>query len=250
MWWLHTVEQLVDQYKVILNGFFVKLAKVTLPQLDQSIQKLEYQGGIRVALGDGHQIDILVLDMAEGSASKGQYGRSNLRIGNDLDAKDVGEAGPTVIAKGAEDEVLALLIENEDTGDHAGQSPGGESSGIRLQISRAAVLSSVECRAAQMRWLRSSGKEAAHMEGRYSAAELRGGEGSTVHQVVDDFNRTSSNRPETRQRLAPTRSMTRVPVQAHLDRSCDKKCGFIVQQVISVPSAAIPTTPGFTRHWM
>jgi hypothetical protein len=72
--WLHTVEQLVDQHKVILDGFFVELAKISLAQLDQSVEKFEDQCGIGIALGDGHQINIFMLDMAEGGAPKSQDG--------------------------------------------------------------------------------------------------------------------------------------------------------------------------------
>lgn len=43
---------------------------------------------------------------------------SDLRIGDDLDAEDVCEAWTAVISKGAEDEILAFLIENEDSGEH------------------------------------------------------------------------------------------------------------------------------------
>ena len=53
-----------------------------------------------------------MLDMTEGSAAEGEDRGADLRVRDDLDAEDVGKARPAVIAKGAEDEVLALLIKD------------------------------------------------------------------------------------------------------------------------------------------
>ena len=114
----HTVQQFVNKDKVVLDSFLVELAKIAPTELDQPVEKLKDQGGIGVALGNGNQVDVLVLDMAEGGAAEGQDGRPDLGVGNDLDAEDVGEAGAAIVAKGAEDEVLALLVEDEDSGQH------------------------------------------------------------------------------------------------------------------------------------
>lgn len=59
--------------------------------------------------------------MAEGSTAEGQDRGPHLRVGDDLDTEDVGEARAAVGAEGAEDEVLSLLIEDEDAGDHDGR---------------------------------------------------------------------------------------------------------------------------------
>lgn len=115
------VEQLVDEDKVVLDGLLVELAEVAAAELDQAVEELEDEGGIGVALCDGDQVDVLVLDMAEGGAAQGQDGRAHLRVADDLDAEDIGEAGAAVVAKGAEDEVLALLVEDEDAGEHGGR---------------------------------------------------------------------------------------------------------------------------------
>jgi hypothetical protein len=58
--------------------------------------------------------------MAEGGRAERQDGRAHLGVGDDLDAEDVGEARAAVVAEGAEDEVLALLVEDEDAGEHGG----------------------------------------------------------------------------------------------------------------------------------
>ena len=58
--------------------------------------------------------------MAEGGGAEGEDGRAHLGIRNDLDAEDVGEARAAVVAEGAENEVLALLVEDEDAGEHGG----------------------------------------------------------------------------------------------------------------------------------
>ena len=41
-------------------------------------------------------------------------------VGDYLNAEDVGEAWSAVVAESAKDEVLALLIEYENTGEHLG----------------------------------------------------------------------------------------------------------------------------------
>lgn len=111
---MHTIEQLVNQYEVVLNGFFVEFPEVALAQHNQPVEELEDQGGIGIALGHGYQVDVLVLDMAEGRRAQGQDRRADLRIGDDLDAEDVGKARAAVATEGAKYEVLALLIEHKD----------------------------------------------------------------------------------------------------------------------------------------
>ncbi len=56
-----------------------------------------------------------MLHMAEGGATQRQDGRPHLRVGDDLDAEHVGQPRAAVVAEGAEDEVLALLVEYEDS---------------------------------------------------------------------------------------------------------------------------------------
>lgn len=60
------IQQLVDQHKVVFDSLLVEFAKISLPQAYQAVQELEDEGGIGIALGDGDQIYIFVLDMAEG----------------------------------------------------------------------------------------------------------------------------------------------------------------------------------------
>lgn len=55
-----------------------------------------------------------MFDMTEGRGAEGKDWGANLSVRDDLDAKDIGEAGPAIVTKGAEDEVLALLIEYEN----------------------------------------------------------------------------------------------------------------------------------------
>lgn len=57
-----------------------------------------------------------MLDMAKCGASEGKDGRSDLSVGDDLNSKDVGKTRTTVVSEGAEDKVLALLIEHKDAG--------------------------------------------------------------------------------------------------------------------------------------
>ena len=59
-----------------------------------------------------------MLDMAKGRRAESEDRRADLGIGDDLYAKYIGKAGSAIVAKGTEDEVLALLIEDQDTGEH------------------------------------------------------------------------------------------------------------------------------------
>ena len=61
-----------------------------------------------------------MLEVAEGRRAEREDGRADLCVRNDLDAEDVGEAGPAVRAEGAEDEIFSFLVEDEDAGDHSG----------------------------------------------------------------------------------------------------------------------------------
>lgn len=114
----HTIEQFINQHKVVLHGLFVKLSKVALPQRNKPVEELKDQRGIGIALRHGDQVDILVLDMAEGSRAQGKDRRADLRIGDDLDAEDVGKTRATIAAEGAENQVLALLIKDQDPREH------------------------------------------------------------------------------------------------------------------------------------
>lgn len=62
-----------------------------------------------------------MLHMTKRRASKRQDRAPNRRIADNLDAKDIREAWATVVAEGAEDEVFAFLVEDEDAGEHLGQ---------------------------------------------------------------------------------------------------------------------------------
>ena len=59
-----------------------------------------------------------MLDMAKGGRAESENRRADLGIGDDLYAKHIGKAGSAIVAKGAEDEVLAFLIEDQDAGEH------------------------------------------------------------------------------------------------------------------------------------
>lgn len=56
--------------------------------------------------------------MAESRTSERQDRRADLGVGDDLYTEDIGEAGAAVVPEGAEDEVLALLVEDEDSRQH------------------------------------------------------------------------------------------------------------------------------------
>lgn len=58
--------------------------------------------------------------MAESRGAQSQNRGSHLRVRDDLDAKDVGQTGAALSAEGAEDEVFAFLVEEENAGEHVG----------------------------------------------------------------------------------------------------------------------------------
>lgn len=59
-----------------------------------------------------------MLDMAKGRRAKSEDGRTDLGVGDDLYAKHIGKAGSAIVSKGAEDEVLSLLVKYQDAGEH------------------------------------------------------------------------------------------------------------------------------------
>jgi len=109
------VEQLVHQHEVVLDGFFIELAKVCLSQPHQSVEKLKHEGRIGIALRHRHQVYVFVLDMAERRRAEREDGRPDLCVGYYLDAEDVGEPWAAIIPEGAEYEVFALLVEYQDS---------------------------------------------------------------------------------------------------------------------------------------
>lgn len=56
--------------------------------------------------------------MAEGCRTQGQDRRAHLRVRDNLDTEDIGQARAAVAAEGTEDEVLTLLVEDEDAREH------------------------------------------------------------------------------------------------------------------------------------
>lgn len=111
-----TIQELIDQDEIVLDGLLIKLAKVPSTELNQAVEELKDQRSIGVTLGDSDEIDVFMFDMAESRAAEGKNRRSNLSVGNDLNAEYIGETWSTVVTESAEDEVLSLLIEDEHTG--------------------------------------------------------------------------------------------------------------------------------------
>jgi hypothetical protein len=132
------IQQLIDQYEVVLYSLLVEFAEVSLSQSNQTIQKFKDQRRIGIALCYGDQIDVLVFDMAKGGGAKGENGRAHLRVGDDLYTEDIGKSRAAVVTEGAKDEVLTLLIEDEDSREHGGDV-GGDS-GRRQGIGCVGVL--------------------------------------------------------------------------------------------------------------
>lgn len=56
--------------------------------------------------------------MTEGRRAQSQNWGADLRIGDNLYAKDIGETWTTITSEGTEDEILPLLVEYQDTRQH------------------------------------------------------------------------------------------------------------------------------------
>lgn len=70
-----TVQQLIDQHKVILYALLVEFAKVASANAYQAIAEFEYEGRIDIALCHACYVEVQVADMKEGRAPERQDGR-------------------------------------------------------------------------------------------------------------------------------------------------------------------------------
>lgn len=86
---LLTIQQLVEEHKVVLDAFLVELAKVASSDLDDPIAELEHQCCIGITLCDRRHIQVLMANVEEGGASERDDRCSHIRIGHDLDAEDL-----------------------------------------------------------------------------------------------------------------------------------------------------------------
>lgn len=75
-----TIEQLVYQDKVILDGLFVEFAKIRLSVGHKLVQELEQKRSIGIALCDGDEKDVFVLDVAECRRPERQDRRPHERV--------------------------------------------------------------------------------------------------------------------------------------------------------------------------
>lgn len=70
-----TIQQFVDEHKVVLYALFVKLAKVAPSNTYQAIAELEYESRIDVAFCNACYVYVQVADVEEGRAPEGEYRR-------------------------------------------------------------------------------------------------------------------------------------------------------------------------------
>ena len=76
-----TIQQLVDEHKVVLDVLLADLAKVGGHDVTHLVEELEHHGGVDILLGDGRQPDVGALDMEEAGASDVGHRGSNLLPG-------------------------------------------------------------------------------------------------------------------------------------------------------------------------
>lgn len=85
-----TVQQLVDEHKVVLDVLLADLAKVGRHDVAHLVQELEHHGGVDILLGDGRQPDVGALDVEEaGAGDVGDRGAHLLPGVDHVDAEGV-----------------------------------------------------------------------------------------------------------------------------------------------------------------
>lgn len=90
-----TIEQLVDEHKVVLDVLLTDLAKVGRHDVTHFVQELEHHGGVDILLGDGRQPDVGALDMEEaGTGNVGDRGPDLLPGVNHVHAEGIHGISP------------------------------------------------------------------------------------------------------------------------------------------------------------
>ncbi len=90
-----TIQQLVDEHKVVLDILLADLAKISRHDVTHLVEELEHHGSIDILLGDCCQPDIGAFDMEEAGAGDVGHGRSNLLPGvNHVHAKRIHGIAP------------------------------------------------------------------------------------------------------------------------------------------------------------
>jgi hypothetical protein len=112
-----TIEQLVDQGKVVLDGLLVQPAKVAAAEGNDLVAEFKDERCRDVGFGDSSEIEVLVPDVEEGGRSEGDDGGADVGVGNDVDAEDVGDRAADVGAKDARDEDFPLQAQYEEGRD-------------------------------------------------------------------------------------------------------------------------------------
>lgn len=115
----YTIQQLINQDKIILDALLIHLPKIRPSNpIDQPIQKLKHKRRIRIDLCDGNNVDVLAFDVEECGGAKGCDWRPDVGGGEDLDAEDVGDGALQVMAVQPRDQHFAFLVEDEDAANH------------------------------------------------------------------------------------------------------------------------------------
>lgn len=78
-----TIQQLIDEHKVVLDVLLADLAEVGGHDVTHFVKELKHHGGVDILLGDGCQPDVGALHVEEAGAGNIGYRRSNLLPGVD-----------------------------------------------------------------------------------------------------------------------------------------------------------------------
>lgn len=84
------IQQLVKEDKVVLDTFFIELAKVAPSNLYNPVAELKDEGSIGIALCHCDDVKILMPNVEERGAAQCHNGRADVWIRDDLNPKDVG----------------------------------------------------------------------------------------------------------------------------------------------------------------
>lgn len=87
---LHTIQQLIDEHKVVLDVLLADLAKVGRHDVTHFVEELEHHGSVDILLGDGRQPDVGAFDVEEaGAGDVGHWGSHLLPGVNHVHAERV-----------------------------------------------------------------------------------------------------------------------------------------------------------------
>ena len=113
------IQDLVDEYKVILDILLADLPEVILHDIDHLQEELEDHGGVDILLGDGSEPEVGSLDVKVRCSRNVRHRRPHLAPGVDnVDSECVHSIAADIVPVDSGDENLALVVVAKQPTDH------------------------------------------------------------------------------------------------------------------------------------